>query len=166
MMPPGIPAGVPLDEDRLVAAVEVIGRGAANGLELGWTNDDDDPLPGYWYATASWRGVKVIVEQQFGPAEAAEELALKVIAGGQCVHCGRMVTARIVDDAVSLVYSVPGHPRLDPAALAEFGTGDLCLWRRAGRHWLRGCDGAHGAPPGGLSREQRRRQDRAKRLRR
>lgn len=144
MIRTGIPPNVPFDEARLQAAVELIGRSAANDLELGWTHDDG-PRPGEWYATAGYKGAKVTVEHQHGPAEAAEALAFRLMEGGQCVHCGRFIV-------------VPGYELKDG--------GDACRWTREGAHWLRGCDGRHGPPAGGLNREQRRRQDRALRLRR
>lgn len=138
-----IPPGVTFDHDRLAAAVEVIGRAAANDLELGWTSDDG-PHPGEWYATARWRGAKVIVEDHHGPDDAAEALAFRILEGGQCVHCGRLI-------------AVPGYTYAQHAP---------CRWTRQGAHWIRGCDGGYGPPAGGMNREQRRRQAKAKGLRR
>ena len=151
-----------LDQERLNAALELIGRCAANELELGWT-DDAGPRPGEWYATASYKGARIIVEDQHGPEDAAEALALKLLAGGQCVHCGRVATA-IRDGEV---FTVAGHPVLDPSRLGQsVDAGLICARRRVGEHWQRGCDGGHQAPVGGLNREQRRRQAKAERLRR
>lgn len=132
-----------LDDARLRAGLELVGRAAARSLELGWT-DDEGPRPGEWYASAFYRGARVTVEQQAGPAEAVEALAFKLMEGGTCVHCGRATT-------------VPGFTYADGRAACEF--------RRDGEHWVRGCDGSHGAPPRGLTRAQRRRQARAKGLR-
>ncbi len=157
-----IPDGVEFDKERLLAAVEVIGRGAANSLELGWTHDDG-PRPGEWYASASYKGARVIVENEHGPEDAAENLALRLIVGGQCVHCGLTVTVR---NEAGLVMTVAGHPVLDEDALEETYPDRVCVWHRDGPHWLRGCDGGFGPPPAGLNRAQRRRQARAKGLRR
>lgn len=157
-------ADLGLDDDgrvRFEAALELIGRAAASKLEIGWS-DDDGPHPGEFYASAHYRGARVTVEHQQDPVEATEALALKLIAGGECVHCGRLVTAGRSDGQV---YAIAGHPRLDPEVLNTC-TLHLCIWRRDGEHWLRGCDGSHGEPADGLNRAQRRRQDKARRLRR
>lgn len=138
-----LPDGIPFDHDRLTAAVELVGRAAARSLELGWT-DDDGPRPGEWYASAFYRGTRVTVEHQDGPAEAVENLAFRLLEGGQCVHCGRPT----VIDGFRLASGEPG-----------------CIFRREGQHWLRGCDQSHGPPPAGLNRAQRRRQARAAGLR-
>ena len=138
-----IPDEVPFDREALVAGVELIGRAAARALELGWT-DDDGPRPGEWYAQAMYKGVRVIVEDQHGPVEAVEALAAKLMEGGACVHCGHAIT-------VTGVRYADGRR--------------ACEWHRDGEHWLRGCDSSYGPPAKGLSRAQRRRQDRAKKLR-
>lgn len=157
-----IPPGTLFDEERLLAAIEGIGRAAANALELGWTHDDG-PRPGEWYASASYKGARVIVEDQHGPDAAAENLFLRVACGGQCVHCGATITAR----SNGLTLTISGHPVLDEDALEENGTAGLCIWERNGAHWLRGCDGGYGplAAPG-PNRAQRRRQARAQAMRR
>lgn len=132
-----------LDDVRLRAAVELVGRSAARSLEIGWT-DDDGPRPGDWYASAFYRGTRVTVEHMEGAAEAVEGLAFKLLEGGTCVHCGKSTT-------------VPGFTYADGRP--------SCMFRREGEHWLRGCDGGFGPSPAGLSRAQRRRQERAKGLR-
>lgn len=161
MIGSSIPSGVLFDEDRLLAAVELVGRAAANELEIGWT-DDAGPRPGDWYATASYRGTRVIVEEQEGPDDAVEALAFRLVVGGQCVHCGRTVTVQRDD---GLVCTIAGHAVLDEDAIMEEADA-VCVSHRAGRHWLRGCDGGYGPPAGGLNRAQRRRQAKAKALRR
>lgn len=132
-----------MNEPRLIAAVELVGRSGARQLEFGWT-DDDGPRPGEWYASAFYRGTRVTVEHQHDAPAAVEALAFRLMEGGQCVHCGRSIT-------------VPGFVYTDDRPACEF--------RREGEHWVRGCDGGHGPPPGGLNREQRRRQQRVERLR-
>lgn len=160
-----------VDNERLTAAIELIGRCAANALELGWT-DDTGPRPGEWFASARYRGARVTVEDQEGPEAAAEALALKLVAGGRCVMCGRTTTASSIDpdDGTPLVMFVGGHPELDEEVI-EYRPIDelrrtLCITYRDGSHWLRGCDGGHGTPPRKLNKYQRRRQDAAKALRR
>lgn len=132
-----------MNEQRLLAAVELVGRSGARQLEIGWT-DDEGPRPGECYASAFYRGARVTVEHQEDPASAVEALAFRLMDGGQCVHCGQAIT-------------VPGFTYADGRPSCEF--------RREGEHWVRGCDGCYGPPAGGLNREQRRRQQRVKRLR-
>jgi hypothetical protein len=156
-----LPPEAVFDELRLLAAVEGLGRAAANSLELGWTHDDG-PRPGEWYASARYKGARVIVENQHGPDDAAEALLFKVAAGGECVHCGSTITV----SSNGLTLTISGHPVLDEDVLEETGTSGLCVWKRDGAHWLRGCDGGYGPPPAGLNRAQRRRQARAKAMRR
>lgn len=140
-----LPSHVPLDRPRLLAAVELVGRAAARQLELGWESDDG-PRPGEWYASAFYKGARVTVEKQEGPDAAVEALAFKLMDGGECVHCGRLLFVAGV-------------------GYRWGGDSEPCTWYRRGEHWLRGCDGAIGAPAGGLNREQRRRQAKAKGLR-
>jgi hypothetical protein len=155
-----------LDEDRMLAAVEVIGRAGATNFEVGYLDDEVPSEMARWWASAKWRGTKVLVEDETGPDVAAEALAFKVIVPGQCVHCGRTITVRrIDDDGTPLIYTISGHPLLDEDAIEETGLDALCVWNRRGRHWLRGCDGGYDRPAGGLNRAQRRRQAKVKRLR-
>ena len=144
MIPLAFPPEVELDQDRLLAAVEMVQRAAARSIELGWT-DDAGPKPGDWYAMAVYKGARVIVEKQEGPEAAAEALAFKLMEGGECVHCGRLIT-------------IPG--------VKLRGGAPSCEYRREGAHWLRGCDGDHEAVPDEkLDRAARRRRDRARKKR-
>lgn len=130
------------DEDRLLAAVDMIGRSAARQLEVGW-DDDTDP-PGDWWAAARFRGTRVFVEHHATADDAVEALLFLLLEGAQCVLCGRHAT-------------VPG---------ARYSDGrPACEYRRVGAWWVRGCDGGHEAPTRPLNRAQRRRQAQAKDLR-
>lgn len=131
----------------LVADAELFQRMGATAIEIGHLDDTPLAEDARWYATAMWRGTKVSADDHAGPGEASRALALQLLEGAQCVHCGKPVTA-------------------SPAGADEgVCTAGVCRWYVDDEHWLRGCDNAFGPPAGGMSRAQRRRQARVKRLR-
>lgn len=107
------------DRDRLTAAIDVVGRAGARGFELGFLDADRPAHLARWYATATYRGAKVIVEEHASPVDAAEELAWRLVEGGRCTSCGGRV-------------AVDGHgiPDLN---------GVRCRWSRRGDCWVPGC---------------------------
>lgn len=139
-----------LDEDALVAAVELLGRAGASDIELGHLYDDEEPPPGWppgapvpaaaceWYVHARWKGARLTVDGYADPITAAEALARRVLDGARCVKCGREIR----------LDSTPGG----------------CRWHRNGPHYYRGCDGGRGgANPAGPNRAARRRRGKGKR---
>ena len=76
------------DEPLLLAAVDMIGRTGAKNLEIGFDDDNED----LWYAQATYGKSKVIVEGFDNPVKATEALVRKLMHGGRCTHCGKMVT--------------------------------------------------------------------------
>lgn len=133
-----------IDEDALIAGIELVGRCGATNTELGHLYDDDEPPPGWtegervpaeaasWYAHAQFRGARVTVEGYRSPVEAVEALARRLLSGARCVKCGREIR----------LDSRPGG----------------CRWRRNGPHYYRGCDGGRGgAEPLEPNRAERRR---------
>lgn len=122
-----------LDIDAVIACVDIVGRSGGRQFEIGWLRDADDPEydergPG-WYASALYKGARLIADEKETPDEAADALARKLLGGGQCTHCGRRV------------------------ALSD--TPGTCRWRRAGQTWERGC--ADNRAPGPNRAERRRR---------
>lgn len=109
-----------LDEDALLAAVELVGRSGATDFEVGYLDDNVPADEARWWAKAQYRGARLQVENHRGPAEAAEALARRVLQGGQCTHCGGRI-------------HLGGAPR----ALRRHGR--VCAWKREGRRWERGC---------------------------
>lgn len=107
--------GVGVDEDALIAAVDLVGRSGAREAEIGWLHDDVPPAEAGWYATATYRGAKLIAEGP-GPVEAAEALARRILDGGMCNHCKK------------------------PIALGGELSLHACRWTRMGRSWQRGCE--------------------------
>lgn len=111
----------PID-DRLVAAVDLAGRAGARGIEFGYLHDDVPVSEAGWWAQAMWQGARLIVDDQPSPADAAEALAIRILAGARCAHCRRPVA---LGDTVALSY---------------------CQWVRDGRRWVRGCEGEPTGP--------------------
>ncbi len=108
-----------MNNDRLDAALDAIGRSGAQHLEVGYLNEDAPTSEqADWYATAQWRGTKITAEHHTGPAEAAEALVRKVLDGGTCVHCANTISL------------TAGHR-------------GLCRWTRQGNRWTRGCTDTH-----------------------
>lgn len=126
----------PHDVDRLVAAVDLVGRSGATNFELGWLDDDVPVEDARWWAKAQYRGARLTVEDHAGPVEAAEALACRILDGGTCTHCG-------------------GTTVIGPAPTT---VGAACRWTRTGNRWERGCVTTH---PERLSRAERRRRARA-----
>ena len=107
------------DQDAFNAALDLIHRAGAIQLEFGYLNEDV-PIPAAdWYATATYQGAKVIVEHHVGPVEAVEALARRLLAGGICTYCTRVIT------------------------LSGGGGKKVCRWRRHADRWVRGCTDTH-----------------------
>jgi hypothetical protein len=97
-------------EPAIVACVDLTGRAGASKFEIGCLNDD--PADPSWYASAFYRGMRIMVEDHRTPAEAATALAAQILIGGTC-RCRRPVT---------------------------LSDGEGCRWRLVGARWEPGCD--------------------------
>lgn len=113
------------ENNQLIAAIDVIGRTGAADIEIGY--DDEQRAPNWWYATCKVRHpgspsgwVTATIGGQLGPVVAAEKMARKLINGGTCTHCGR-------------VMSLAGVPS------ERVMSSNLCRWSRVGKRWERGC---------------------------
>jgi hypothetical protein len=113
-----------LDEDAVIACADLAGRTGARQLELGYLHDE---APHSWYASASYKGARITVENQAGPVEAADAMARRLLDGARCTHCRRKV-------ALS-----GGGAAAWVGGAAEHMTGLSCRWRRMGARWERGC---------------------------
>lgn len=110
----------PEDTERLIAAVEMIGRTGATGYEVGF---DDDTTPTTWWAQAFYRGARKAVDGHPGPVAATEDLLRRLVSGGQCVHCRRATTLGAT--------ALPGR----------------CAYVRRGATYLRSCTDLHPTVP-------------------
>lgn len=102
-----------LDEDALIAAVDLVGRSGSAGFELSY--DDDDPNDVKWSAQAKYRGARIIREGFRDPV-AVEALARRLLTGALCRRCGKPI-------------SLAG-PRKSKSK---------CRWTRQGARWEPGC---------------------------
>lgn len=104
------------DEDAVLAACDLVGRSGATGFEIGYLHDDVPSEQAGWYATAQYRGARLIADDHRGPVEAAEALARRVLDGATCAHCDKPIR---LDDRLAV---------------------NACRWTRTGARWVRGCE--------------------------
>lgn len=97
------------ERDRVLASVHVVERAGGREHEIG-----ADPA-GRWYASAHFRGARIMVDGYADPANAADALVRRLLHKAAC-KCGRQVT-------------LAPKPR-------------ACLWRREGARWVAGCNAA------------------------
>lgn len=144
-----------IDQDAVVAAADLVGRAGARQFECGYL--DDDPAKADWYATATLKGAKIIVEDHPGPVEACEALARRILEGGKCAHCGGLV-ALSDNGAVAFGEAVMADGSTWTAE--EAAEAGQCRWMRMGDRWVRGCLATHPSPTGPNRAERRRRKNR------
>jgi|SRR5579859_7913001 len=133
----GLPAEYISDEDALIAAANLVGRTGATSFQLGWLHDDVPVDQMGWYAQAQYKGARIMVENQPGPAEAASELAQKLLTGARC-RCGRLVA---LSGSGAFAYGAPTMTDGTQWTLAEAIAAGQCLWTRTGQRWEPSCRG-------------------------
>jgi hypothetical protein len=102
------------DEDAFHAAADLIGRTGAVSFQVGYLHDDVPAEQAGWYAHAQYRGARVTAEDHRNPVDAAEALARRLLTGGKCTKCGKLIS------------------------LGDSGP-DSCRWTRMGKRWEAGC---------------------------
>jgi hypothetical protein len=125
-----------MDEDALLAAVELVGRTGGKGFQIGFLHDDVPVAEAGWYAYIQYKGARITVEDKTGPVEAAEALARRLLTGDQCQHCFKLVA---LEDwgAMAVTETLMNGTEWTHEQQAAAG---LCQWRRTGRTWKRGCE--------------------------
>lgn len=148
-----------VDEDAFFAALDLVGRSGASSTEFGWLHDDVPIEDAGWWATAHYRGTRLTVDGHRGPVAAIEALARRILTGGQCAHCRKLVALNDGYVWASNVTLLDGRKwsKEDQAAAG------LCRWRRVGPKWIRGCEDP---PPPAEERDDRAARRRAERRRR
>lgn len=105
-----------IDEDAMIASIDLVHRTGATSCEFGHNGDDDDPNA-TWWAQAMYRGARVIVDDHRDPIAALEALARRLLHKARCVGCNRTIT------------------------LEGMASKKACRWTRNGREWVPGCTG-------------------------
>jgi len=122
-----------LDEDALIAAVELVGRTGAKGFQIGYLNDEP---PQRWYAYAQYQGTRITADEHRGPVEAAEALARRLLEGGKCTRCGGVIALSGTGAMVYPEATLTDGTRWTATDAAAAGQ---CRWARMGNHWAAGC---------------------------
>jgi hypothetical protein len=128
------PAG-PGAEDAVKACADLVGRTGAKSFECGYLHENVPVAEAGWYATAVFKGAKITAEDKASPAEACHELAVRLLSGGQCQHCKKLITLNPFGAMTRDVTLTDGR-RWTADEQAQAG---LCHWRREGARWVRGC---------------------------
>lgn len=150
-------------DDRLIAAVDVIGRSGAKNFEVGYLHDDVPAAEADWWASCRYAGTIIMVEHQGDPWTAAEELAVKVLTGGQCQGCGSLVALTDEGGFAFFHATLLDGRSWDAVDAADAG---LCRWQRIGKRWERECDDFKTPPPPPARPTQNRAQRRGNKQRR
>ncbi len=143
-----------LDQDAVVAAVDLVGRAGARNFEVGYLHDDVLTEEAGWYAHAQYRGARITEEDHRGPVEACEALARRLLTGAKCQHCGGLVA---LSDSGAVAYDDVTMADGSKWTADEAAAAGQCRWRRMGDRWVRGCEASHPAPNRAARRQQRRR---------
>jgi hypothetical protein len=140
--------------DVVTATADLIGRTGAREFKIGY---DEDP-PHLWYVEAFYKGARIWIDKQPGPAEACDAIAKRILTGAKCKWCGKLVA---LSERGAFAFR-SGHlvDGTEWTAEQAFAAGQ-CLWWREGATWLRGCEPAPAAPK--FTREQRRAHKRRRR---
>jgi hypothetical protein len=123
------------DGDAVKACADLAGRTGARSFECGYLHDDVPADRAGWYATAVYKGTKITAEDRASPAEACRKLAVQLLSGAQCQHCGKLVTLNPLGAMARDVTLINGTVW----TAAEQAQAGLCHWRLDGARWERGC---------------------------
>lgn len=163
---------IDMDDDAIVATLDLVGRTGARELQYGYLHEDVPLEQAGWYAHAQYQGVRVTVEDHRGPVEALEALARRLLTGAKCTHCGGLVA---LGDTGAVAY--PGsligmgqlqgikdapHAADEPWDEETIRAAGQCRWRRMGPKWVRGCEGDTPPASSGPNRATRRAKSRRK----
>ncbi len=129
-----------IDDSALLASVDLIGRTGAAEFSIGYLHDDVPIAEAGWYAQAQYRGSRIICEDQPGPVEAVHALAVRILTGAKCAHCGRLTSLDPSGAWARDSVLVDGTPWLREQQ-ADAG---ICLWQIEDGRYERGCRSSGG----------------------
>lgn len=125
----------PDDENRVIAAADLTGRTGATSFELGCLHEDVPVAEAGWYATAYYKGMRIIAENHSDPCEAAEALAVKLLTGAKCM-CGKIVT---LDGISAFAFINPVMADGSSFSVDDAVKAGQCHWKRTGKRWNSAC---------------------------
>jgi hypothetical protein len=123
-------------DDAVLACADLVGRTGARGFECGYLHEGVPSAEASWYATAVYRGAKIIAEGMGSPAEACDALAVKLLTGGQCQHCQGLVSLTPGAAFAFMRATLTNGKRWD---VGDAARAPQCRWKRNGKRWERGC---------------------------
>jgi hypothetical protein len=124
-----------LNGDAVKACADLTGRTGATSFECGYVHENVPSEQAGWYAAATFKGVRISVQDQTSPAQACHGLAVRLLSGGQCQHCGKLITLTPAGAMARDVTLTTGKTW----TAAEQAKAGLCRWTRVGARWERGC---------------------------
>jgi len=138
LAPRPTPAGPPGagDEDAVKACADLVGRTGGRSFEFGFLNEDVPAEQAGWYATAVYKGAKIIEQDKASPAEACDALAVRLLSGAQCQHCKGLVALSAGGAFAFRKATLVTGQRWDAEDAAH---APQCRWTRTGARWERGC---------------------------
>lgn len=125
-----------LDQDAVIATADLVGRTGATEFEIGYLHDDVPMEEAGWYATAVFRGAKIIEDDHRGPTEAAEALARRLLSGARC-KCGALVA---LSDHGAVAFDNVAMADGSRWSAEEARMAGQCRWTRMGPRWKRACE--------------------------
>lgn len=137
--PPRVASGGPpgvAGEEAVKACADLVGRTGAKSFECGYLREGVPVAEAGWYATAMFKGMKVITEDKASPAEACDALAVKLLSGAQCQHCKGLVSLTVGGAFAFRKATLVTGERWDAEDAAK---APQCRWTRTGARWERGC---------------------------
>lgn len=132
---PGPPPGVG-DEDAVKACADLVGRTGARSFDVGYLHEGAPVAEAGWYATAVYKGAKIIEQDKASPAEACDALAARLLSGAQCQHCKGLVALSAGGAFAFRKATLATGKRWDAEDAAK---APQCRWARTGARWERGC---------------------------
>jgi hypothetical protein len=132
---------VNLDEDALIAAADLVGRTGATRFEIGYLHDDVPAEQAGWYAHAQYKGARITAEDHRGPVDAAEALARRLLTGGKCAKCGKLIA---LSGSGAFAYHAPVMTDGTRWTADDAAAAGQCRWTRTGPRWEAGCGGRAG----------------------
>lgn len=132
----------PDDENALLATADLLPRCGAVDFVFGCLHEDVPVEDAGWWAYAEFPGgERIRVENQRGPIEAFKALAARILDGGMCATCKRLVTTS--DEGIRVratINILDGSKMSQEDAAAHVRRNGACHWRRDGKRWYSGCD--------------------------